>query len=118
MEKPGSKQGGAGDREHPRPDDAARAAPADRGEPARGSHSNNRTGDGVRGADGNAEDGISNQRESTRGFGGKSSKRSELGDALTHCLDDAPSAGHRAAAHGEMAADNHPVRHGELFEKT
>jgi len=44
--------------------------------------------------------------ERTGGFGGEAAKGSELGDALTHGLDDAPATRHGAAAHGEVTADD------------
>src|SRR6266849_9851511 len=45
----------AGDRQHPRGDDASRYTPAHGGEATRGADAEDRAGDGVRRGDGNAE---------------------------------------------------------------
>src|SRR4029077_10035591 len=97
--KAGADQRAAGYRQDPSPNNAASDAPADSGEAAGGADADNRAGDGVRGADGDAEFGGGEQRERARGFGGKATERRELGNALAHSLDDAPAAGHGAAAH-------------------
>src|SRR5256885_6564975 len=110
-------QGGAGDGEDPGHDDAARNAPTNGGEPTRGADADDCAGDGVRGADRNAEERVADDGEATGGFGGEASEGRELGDALAHGLDDAPAAGHRAAAHGEIAADDDPVRNFEVRQK-
>src|SRR5207245_7001313 len=103
MEEGGAEEGGAGDGEYPRIDDAASNAPADGGEAASGADSDNGPGDGVGGADGDTENGVCDQGEAACGFRGETAKGSELGNALAHGLDDAPSASHGAAAHGEVA---------------
>src|SRR5271170_130938 len=118
MENTGTDQGSAGDGEDPSPDDAAGNAPANSGEATGGADTDNRAGDGVGAADGNAEDGVGDKCKPARGFCGKAAEWCELGDALAHRLDNAPAAGHRAAAHGEVAADNHPVGDGKRFQKT
>jgi len=51
-------------------------------------------------------------------LGGETAEGGELGDALPHGLDDAPAAGHGAAAHGEVAAEDDPVRNVERLEQT
>src|SRR4029077_12465076 len=68
--------------------------------------------------DRNAEVRGASEGQRTGSFRRESPEGSEHGDALTHGLDDAPAAGHRAAGHGEMAANNHPVRNVERFEQT
>src|SRR5258707_229982 len=112
MVEAGADQGAAGDRKDPSPDNAASDAPADGGKAAGRPDSNDRAGDGVRGADGDAKSCGGEERERTRGFGSKAAEGSELGDALPHRLDNAPAAGHGAAAHRQMAADDDPVGHG------
>src|SRR4029077_1458287 len=118
VEDGGADQSGAGNSEHPGPNDAASDAPAHGGEPARRADSNNRAGDGMRGADRNAEVRGAREGQRTGSFRRESTEGRELGDALTHGLDDAPASGHRAPGHGEMAANNHPVRNVERFEQT
>ena len=54
----------------------------------------------------------------SRGFGGKTAEGGEFGDALPHGFDDAPAASHGAAAHGEVAADDDPVRNVERCYQT
>src|SRR6266516_4351205 len=56
-----------------------------------------------------ASDTPANGGQAAGGFCGETAEWSQFGDALAHGLDDAPSAGHSAAAHGEMAANNDPV---------
>src|SRR5216683_5771696 len=116
-EDAGADQGCAGNGEHPGPHDAARDAPAYRGESARSAHANNRAGDGVRGAHRNAEVRGAREGERAGGLRGESAKWGELGDALPHGFDDAPAPGHGAAAHGEMATNNHPIQNVESFEQ-
>ena len=55
MEEASTNEGGAGNGEDPCADDAARDSPADSGEAACGADTDNGAGDGVRGADGDAE---------------------------------------------------------------
>src|SRR4029077_15064034 len=99
LEEASAEEGGARNREDPGEDDAAPDAPTDSGKAARGSNAYNGAGDGVRGANRNAEDSVHNERGAASGFRGKATEGSELGDALAHGLDDAPAAGHGAAAH-------------------
>ena len=113
MKKNGSKQSGAGDGEDPGPDDAAGDTPANSGKTARSSDADDGACDRMRSADRDAKSGCADESESTSGFRREAAKGIELGDALAHGLDDAPSAGHSAAAHGEMAANNDPVGNGE-----
>src|SRR5258708_9632842 len=117
VEDAGADQGCARNGEHPGPHDAARDAPAYRGESARSAHANNRAGDGVRGAHRNAEVRGAREGERAGGLRGESAEWGELGDALPHGFDDAPAPGHGAAAHGEMATNNHPIRNVESFEQ-
>src|SRR5260370_701274 len=104
-----AEEGGAGDGEDPGEDDAARYTPADGGKAAGSADADDGAGDGVGGADGDAEMGGAHQGESAGGFGGKSAEGGEIGDALAHGLDDAPAAGHGAACHGQVTADDDPV---------
>src|SRR5256885_3637797 len=110
-------QGGARDGEDPCDNDAARDAPTNGGEPTGGADANDCAGDRVRGADRNAEERVANDGEAASGFGGEAAEGRELGDALAHGLDDAPAAGHRAAAHGEIAADDDPVGNFKVRQK-
>ncbi|SRR6266404_3199103 len=105
-------KGGPGDGQDPGPDDATRNAPAHSGEAARSSDANDGPGDGVGRADGNAEDGIGHDGDAAGGFRGETAERSELSNALAHCFDDAPAAGHRTAAHRQMTAKHDPEGHG------
>src|SRR6266849_2724655 len=111
MKDAGTDQRCAGNSEDPSPNDAPGDAPAHGGQAARGSDADNGAGDGVRGADGNAEVRGARERKRARSFRGESAKRRELGDALSHRFDDAPTAGHGATAHGQMAADDDPIGH-------
>src|SRR3989441_6352740 len=106
----GAEEGGAGNRQNPGPNNAAGDAPMNGGEAVRGAHTDDGAGNRVRGADGNAEMGRACQRERAGGLRGKPAKRGQFGDALAHGFDDAPAAGHGAAAHRQMAANNDPVR--------
>src|SRR5579871_832001 len=108
---------GAGNGKHPSPNDAASYAPANGGEATRSADANNRAGNGVGGADGNAEFCVHDEREAAGGFRGESAEGSQLRDALAHGFDDAPAARHRAAAHREVADDDDPVRNCEGFEQ-
>ena len=45
------------------------------------------------------------------GLGAEAADRLELGDPLSHGLDDAPAAEQRAERDGHVAGDDHPVRH-------
>ena len=49
------------------------------------------------------------QRDRAAGLSREAADRLQLGDALTHGLDDAPAAEHRAEADGQEAAHDHPV---------
>src|SRR5207247_11274300 len=95
-------QGCARDREDPGNNDAACDAPTNGGEPTRGADANDCAGDGVRGADRNAEQRVANDGEAAGGFGGEAAEGSELGDALAHGLDDGPAAGSGADAPGAV----------------
>jgi len=55
LEEGGAEEGGAGNGEHPGEHDAASNAPADGGKAARCADTHDGAGDGVRGADGDAE---------------------------------------------------------------
>ena len=113
VEDPSADESGTRNGENPRPDDAASDTPANGGEAARSSYTDDGASDGVRGADGDTENGIHDEGQAAGGFCGETAEWSQFGDALAHGLDDAPSAGHSAAAHGEMAANNDPVGNGE-----
>src|SRR5579864_895825 len=117
MEDAGADQSGAGNGEHPSPNDAAGDAPAHGGEPASRADSNNRAGDGMRGADRNAKVRGTRKGQRTGSFRGESAEGSELRDALSHSLDDAPASGHGAAGHGEVATNDHPIRDIKSFEQ-
>src|SRR5271157_1617482 len=106
----GAEEGCAGDGKDPGPDDVARNAPAYGREAVRSAYAHDGAGDGVGGADRNTKARGGKQGDRTGGLRGKPSEGGEFGDALAHGLDDAPAACHGAATHGEVAADNHPVR--------
>src|SRR6266851_1858651 len=118
MEEPGADKGRTGDGHYPSPDDAPRDAPAHGGKAPRCSNANDRARDGVRGANGNAEVRGAGESKRSGSLGGETAERSEFGDPLPHGLDDAPAAGHGAAAHGEVAAEDDPVRNVERLEQT
>src|SRR5438105_3068174 len=105
----GTEEGSSGNGKNPGVDDAARNAPADSGKTAGGANANDGSGDGVRGADGNAELRGGKERDGAGGFRREAPEGIELGNALAHGFDDAPASGHGAPCHGEMAAINHPV---------
>src|SRR5208337_1431625 len=105
----GAEEGCTGDGEDPGPDDVTGNAPAYGGEAVRSANAHNGAGDGVGGANGNAKTSGGKQGNRTGRLRSKPAEGSEFGDALAHGLDNAPAASHRAATHGEMAADNHPV---------
>src|SRR4029077_17070987 len=113
-----AEEGGAGDGQYPGPNNASRNAPADGRKPPRSSDANNGPGDGVRGADGNAEVRGAGEGKRSRGFGGQTAEGGQLGDALPHCFYNAPAASHGAAAHGEVATNDDPVRNVERREQT
>src|SRR5579859_2092563 len=117
MEDTGADQSGAGNGEHPSPNDAAGDSPAHRSEPASRADSYDCAGDGMRGADRNAK--VRGAREGQRAgsFRRESAEGSELGDALSHSLDDAPAPGHGAAGHREVATNDHPIRDIKSFEQ-
>src|SRR5258707_10273525 len=119
MEDDSADQGGAGDGEDPGPDDAAGDAPADGSEAAGSAYSDDGAGDGVSSADRDAEDRVHYECEAAGSFRGESAEGRQLGDALAHGLDDAPAAGHGAAAHRQVAADDNPEGGcGELLQRT
>src|ERR1700694_2749752 len=95
------EEAGADPGEH----DAPRHAPAPRREPARCADTHDGSRDGVRRADWNAEMSGAHQCQGPSRLRRKSAKGRELGDALTHSFDDAPSTRHRPAAHGQVAAN-------------
>src|SRR5438132_11694182 len=68
----GADGGRRGNREDPGPDDLARDAPAHSRQPARRADPDDGTGDGVGGADADAERGGGVDRDGRTGFGGKS----------------------------------------------
>src|SRR5437016_6591503 len=105
----GTEEGSSGNGKNPGVDDAARNAPADSGKTAGGANANDGSGDGVRGADGNAELRGGKERDGAGGFRREAPEGIELGDALAHGFDDAPAAGHGAAGHSQVAADDDPI---------
>src|SRR5712664_598143 len=117
MKKNGSKQSGAGNRQHPGPDDAAGDTPADSGKSARSSDADNGAGDRVRGADRDAKGGGADKGEPASSFGREAAKGIELGDALAHGLDDAPAARHGSPGNGQVAANDYPVGNDEGLEQ-
>src|SRR5437016_1836088 len=116
LEEGGTEESGAGDGQDPGVYDAAGDAPADGGEAASSTDADDGARDGVGGADGDAEDGVRDEGEAAGGFRSKAPEGSEFGDALAHGFDNAPSPGHGAAAHGQVAADDDPVGNGEGLE--
>lgn len=109
MENARADERRAGNGKNPGPDDAASDAPANGGEAARSADADDRPGDGVRRADGDAEISVHGERNTAGRFCREATEGREFGDALTHGFDDAPTAGHGAAAHGEITADDDPV---------
>src|SRR6266702_609418 len=99
------------DRENPRPPDASRHTPPHRREALRRAHTRNRAGDCVGGADRDAEMRRDEQRDGATRFGAEAAEGRELGEPLSHRLDDAPPAGHGAKPHGRAAGDDDPRRH-------
>jgi len=99
FEEDGAKEGGTGDGEDPGVDDAPGNTPADGGEATSSADADDGAGNGVGGADGNAEDGVGDNGQPAGSFRGEATEGNELGDALAHGLDDAPSASHGAAPH-------------------
>ena len=114
----GAEEGGARNRESPRPNDASGDSPADCSEAAGSADTDDSAGDGVRSTDGNAKMRRREKSQPTSGLCSKSAERSKFCNALAHCFDDAPAASHRAATHGEVAHDNHPVGHVVTLEQT
>src|SRR5260370_19023158 len=110
MEEPGADKGGTGDGHYPSPDDAPRDAPAHGGKAPRCSNANHRARDGVRGANGNAEVRGTGESKRSGSLGGETTRGGELGEALPPGLDDTPAPRHGSATHGEVAADDDPVR--------
>src|SRR5258706_9318429 len=101
LEEGGAEEGGAGDGEDPGVDDAASYAPADGGKAAGRAYANDGAGNGVSGADGDAENGVGHEREPAGGFRGEATQGAELGDSLAHGFDDSPAPGPRAPSHSE-----------------
>lgn len=112
-----SNRGGSGDGEQPSPNDAAGDSPMNGREAASSADADDSSGDGVRGADWDAEVRGADERNGSSGFRGESAERRELGDALAHGSHNAPASGHGAATHGEMAGNDYPERHGISLEK-
>src|SRR5579872_4045973 len=103
-------QGGSGDGEDPGPDDASGDAPADCGKTIDGADAHDGAGDGVRGADGDAGQGGAEQSDGAGAFGTESAERFQLGDLLSHGVDDAPSAEVGAGGDGGVGGqDDGPV---------
>ena len=117
VEEAGADEGGAGDGQDPSPKDAAGNAPTHGREATRGADADDGAGDGVGGADGNAKPGVHDEGDAASRFGSEAAEGSELGDALAHGFNNAPTASHGAAAHGEMATDDDPVRDGKGGEQ-
>src|ERR1043165_614124 len=101
-------EAGAGDREYPGPDDAARHAPLDRGEAARRADADDGAGDGVSGRDVDARERDVGEGECRARLGAEAADRLELGDARAHRLDDAPAARKRAQAYRRVGAEDDP----------
>src|SRR6266436_9291768 len=118
MENASADKGSARDGEDPGPDDAAGDAPADGGEAARGSDTDDGACDGVGGADRNAKMSRSEQGECASGLRGETPEWHQFGNALAHGFDDAPAASHCAATHRQVAADNHPIGNGVRFHES
>src|SRR6266851_6849550 len=106
MKNGGAEESGAGDGEDPRPDDPAGDAPAHRGEAARGTDTNDGAGNGVRSADGDAEYGVADKRNSSRGLGREAAEGGEFGNALANVFDNAPATAHGAAAQAEWEEED------------
>ena len=113
----GTEEGGAGNGEDPGEHNAAGDAPANGGEASRRANTHDGAGDRMRRADGNAEFRRAEQRQGPGGLRGKAAEGIELGDALSHGFDDAPAACHRAATHGQVAADDDPVGNFRGFQQ-
>ncbi len=118
VKEAGADECGAGNGEDPSPHDAAGDAPTYGGEAPRGTDADDGTGDGVSGANRDAEMRGAKQRKGASRLRRETAEGRKLGDALAHGLDDAPAAGHGAACHGKMAADNDPVWHVIAFEQS
>jgi hypothetical protein len=71
VEKASPDQGCAGDRQYPGPNDAAGNAPADGGKTVCGADADDSAGDGMRGADGDAEMRGGEKCDCACGFGGE-----------------------------------------------
>src|ERR1043166_2350043 len=102
---------GAGDREYPGPDDAARHAPLDGGEAARRADADDGARDGVRGRDGDAGQGHVGERQGRARLGAEAADRLELRDARAHRAHDAPAARKRAESEGRVGAEDDPQRY-------
>src|SRR6266705_3433659 len=111
MENSGAEEGGSGNGEDPGEDDATGNPPAHGGKAAGGADADDGARNGVRGADRDAKVCRSDEGESACGFRGEAAEGIELGDALAHGFDNAPTTSHGAAAHGQMAAHDDPVGH-------
>src|SRR6267142_1953921 len=104
-----AEEGGAGNGEDPGENDTTRHTPADGGEAASSADADNGAGDGVRGADRDAEFCGGKERDGAGGLGREAAERIELGDALAHGFDDAPAASHGAAGHRQVATYDDPI---------
>src|SRR5712672_1392318 len=109
MKKNSSEQRGTRNRQHPSEYDSTGHSPTHRSQAPRRPDADNGPSYRVSRAYRNTEMRSSHQRQSTGCFSGKSPKRCELRDALTHSPDDSPTARHRTAAHRQVAANNHPI---------
>src|SRR4029077_113858 len=106
----GCYQRGCGDGQDPGPDDFSGDAPADCSQAVGGSHADNRTGDGVRGAHGNSCQSGCEQRDGSRCFGTEAAHRLQFGDARSHGVNDAPTAEVSSQSDGSMGGeDDGPV---------
>ena len=104
----------AGDRREPGPHDPAGHAPAHRREPARRADAHDRAGDGVRGADADAERGGGVDRDRGARLRGEAVHGLELRDLAAHGVDDAPAARERAEPDRGVGGDHHPERDREF----
>ena len=96
-------------REEPRGDDAARDAPANRGETLRATHAHDRRRHDLRRRDGGVDDvGAQVQDRGGHGLGGEAASRIQVDDLAANGAHDAPTAGHRAQRNRRGARELHP----------
>src|SRR5579864_9208193 len=91
QESPRGHNSRGGNGEHPGPDDSSSDAPAHGGQALDRTHANDRASNRVSGADWNTRHRGAEQSDGSSAFGAEAAEGLQLGDLLSHGVDDAPA---------------------------